>query len=66
MSIGELIEGLRKQAAKLPNGLDSQVITWVRVPHAGPASVLEVNGVEQGFRKVQGGEVAVLHLDSPA
>jgi hypothetical protein len=66
MTILELIKGLRKQAAKLPNGLESQVIAWVRVENAGPASVLEVNAVQQGYRKIQGGEVAVLTLDSPA
>jgi hypothetical protein len=66
MTIFRLMADLREIAEGLPNGVHSQVVTWVRVPNAGESAVLEVSSVQLGYRESQGGEIATLCLDAKA
>ena len=66
MSIQELITQLQDQAAALPNGYQSQVVAWVRVPNAGESAVLQISDIQQGYRKECGGSIATICLDQRA
>ena len=66
MTIDSLIRQLVELADNLPNGLDSDVVAWVRVPNAGDSAVLEVSEVQQGYRITHGGSIATICLDQRA
>jgi hypothetical protein len=66
MTIDILIRQLVELSDTLPDGLDSQVVAWVRVPQAGDSAVLEVSEIQQGYRITHGGPIATLCLDSKA
>jgi len=66
MTIDRLIRQLVELSDTLPDGLDSQVVAWVRVPQAGDSAVLEVTQIQQGYRITHGGPIATLCLDSKA
>jgi hypothetical protein len=66
MTISCLIKQLFDLADTLPNGHDSQVVAWVRVPNAGESAVLEVSEIQQGYRITHGGSIATLCLDCKA
>ena len=66
MTIDKLIRQLVELADTLPNGVDSDVVAWVRVPNAGESAVLEVSEIQQGYRITHGGPIATLCLDSRA
>jgi hypothetical protein len=66
MTIDKLIRQLVELSDTLPDGLDSQVVAWVRVPNAGDSAVLEVTQIQQGYRITHGGPIATLCLDSRA
>jgi len=66
MTIDSLIRQLVELADNLPNGLDSDVVAWVRVPNAGESAVLEVSAVQQGYRITHGGPIATICLDQRA
>jgi hypothetical protein len=66
VTIDRLIRQLVELADALPDGLDSQVVAWVRVPQAGESAVLEVTQIQQGYRITHGGPIATLCLDCKA
>jgi hypothetical protein len=66
VTIDRLIRQLVELSDSLPDGLDSQVVAWVRVPQAGESAVLEVSEIQQGYRITHGGSIATLCLDSKA
>ena len=66
MTIDHLIRQLVELSDTLPDGLDSQVLAWVRVPQAGDSAVLEVTQIQQGYRITHGGPIATLCLDCKA
>jgi hypothetical protein len=66
VTIDKLIRQLVELADTLPDGLDSQVVAWVRVPQAGDSAVLEITQIQQGYRITHGGPIATLCLDSKA
>jgi hypothetical protein len=66
MTIDKLIRQLVELSDTLPDGLDSQVVAWVRVPQAGDSAVLEVTQIQQGYRITHGGPIATLCLDQKA
>jgi hypothetical protein len=66
VTIDRLIRELVELADNLPDGLDSQVVAWVRVPNAGDSAVLEITQIQQGYRITHGGSIATLCLDSKA
>jgi hypothetical protein len=66
MTIHRLIFELEQLAGKLPNGYQSDVVAWVRVPNAGESAVLEVSEVQQGYRITNGGAIATICLDQRA
>jgi hypothetical protein len=66
VTIDKLIRQLVELSDTLPDGLDSQVVAWVRVPQAGESAVLEVSQIQQGYRITHGGPIATLCLDSKA
>jgi hypothetical protein len=66
MTIFRLMADLKELAGSLPNGLHTQVVAWVRVPHVGESAVLEVSDIQQGYRITHGGPIATLCLDCKA
>jgi hypothetical protein len=66
MTIFRLMADLKELAGSLPNGVHTQVVAWVRVPHVGESAVLEVSDIQQGYRPAMGGEIATLCLDERA
>jgi len=66
VTIDKLIRQLVELSDTLPDGLDSQVVAWVRVQNAGESAVLEVSEIQQGYRITHGGSIATLCLDSKA
>jgi hypothetical protein len=66
VTIDRLIRQLVELSDSMPDGLDSQVVAWVRVPQAGESAVLEVSQIQQGYRITHGGPIATLCLDCKA